>query len=226
MMELWPVVGAAFAMGFLGSAHCLGMCSGISGLFAVGATVTSFKTQVPMAIAYNSGRVLSYAFLGVVVATAGGAAVTAIPGLVAPTRLVSGALIVIVGLQVAFGWRFLAPVEKVGAVIWKRIAPHAKGLIPADSFAKAAGLGLVWGWLPCGLVYGALLLAATTASPASGGLLMIAFGLGTMPAMIMTGLSASKLSAFMSRNRFGAGLLIMLLGVATLAMPAMGMLGE
>jgi sulfite exporter TauE/SafE len=213
-------------MGFLGSAHCLGMCSGISGLFAVGATVTSFKTRLPLAIAYNSGRVLSYAFLGVLVATVGGAVVAGIPNMVGPVRVASGALIIIVGLQVAFGWRFLAPVEKIGALIWKRIAPHAKGLIPADSFAKAAGLGLVWGWLPCGLVYGALLLAATTTSPVNGGLVMTAFGLGTMPAMILTGLSASQLSAFMSRNRLGAGMLIILMGIATLAIPAMRMLGE
>jgi len=224
--ELLPVLAAAFGAGLLGSAHCLGMCAGISGLFAAGATVASIKTQLPLAIAYNVGRVLSYAFLGVAVAALGGAAVGAIPSLTGPVRLASGLLIVIIGLQVAFNWRLLTPLEKVGAVIWNRLAPHAKGLIPATSIASAAGLGLIWGWLPCGLVYGALLLAATTADPARGSLVMIAFGLGTMPAMIATGLSAAKLSAFMSRNHLGAGLLIVVLGVATLAMPLSNMLAE
>jgi len=226
MSEFLPVLAAAFGAGLLGSAHCLGMCGGISGLFAVGATVASFRTQIPLAIAYNVGRVLSYAFLGVTVAALGGAAVGAIPSLAGPVRLASGLLIMIVGLQVAFNWRLLAPVEKVGAVIWNRLVPHAKGLIPATSIASAAGLGLIWGWLPCGLVYGALLLAATTADPVGGGLVMIAFGLGTMPAMIATGLSTARVSAFVSRNRLAAGLLIVVLGLATIAMPVASMLSE
>jgi sulfite exporter TauE/SafE len=226
MSELLPMLAAAFGTGFLGSAHCLGMCSGISGLFAAGATVASIKTQVPLAIAYNVGRVLSYAFLGVTVAAVGGAAVGAMPGLAGPVRLASGLLIIVVGLQVAFNWRLLAPIERVGAVIWNRLAPHAKGLIPATTVLSAAGLGLIWGWLPCGLVYGALLLAATTADPVGGGLVMIAFGLGTMPAMVLSGLSAARVAAFTGRNRVAAGLLIAVLGVVTMALPLMGILAE
>jgi len=226
MSELWPLLAAAFGAGLLGSAHCLGMCSGISGLFAVGATVASIKTHVPLAIAYNVGRVLSYAFLGIVVAAVGGATVGIIPSLAGPVRLASGLLIIVIGLQVAFNWRLLAPIERVGAVFWNRLAPQAKGLIPATSIASAIGLGLIWGWLPCGLVYGALLLAATTADPVGGGLVMTAFGLGTMPAMILSWLSAARVSAFIGRNRVAAGLLIAVLGLATIAMPLMGMLAE
>jgi sulfite exporter TauE/SafE len=226
MTELLPLLAAAFGAGLLGSAHCLGMCGGISGLFAAGAAVASIKPQLPLAIAYNVGRILSYAFLGVIVALIGSTAVSAIPDLAGPVRLAGGILIIVVGLQVAFGWRLLAPVEKIGAAIWNRLVPHTKALMPANSVIKATGLGLIWGWLPCGLVYSALLLAATTADTISGGLVMVAFGLGTMPAMLATGLSASKLGAFMSRNRLGAGLLIVLLGIATLAMPLTSMLGN
>ncbi|MDH3490594.1 MAG: sulfite exporter TauE/SafE family protein [Gammaproteobacteria bacterium] len=221
MNEALPLLAAAFVTGLLGSAHCFGMCAGISGLFAVNASVASLTSQIPMAIAYNAGRVLSYAFLGIVVAMLGQTVVKAIPDIAAPVRLASGLLIVIVGLQVAFNWRFLAPVEKAGAKIWQRIAPAAKGLLPVTSIPKALGLGLLWGWLPCGLVYSVLLLAATTANAVNGGLVMLAFGLGTSPAMIMTGLSASKLAQFMSRKQLGAGLLIILLGLLTLAMPVM-----
>lgn len=225
MTDLLTILAAAFAAGLLGSAHCLGMCGGISGLFAAGSQVASLRTQLPLAIAYNLGRVLSYTFLGAVVAMIGSATVSAIPSLAGPVRLASGALIILVGLQVAFGWRLLTAVEKVGAKLWNRLVPRAKSLIPVTSVSKAVGLGLIWGWLPCGLVYSALLLAATTAEPASGGMVMIAFGLGTMPAMVLTGLSASKLSTFMSRNRLGAGLLIILLGIATLAMPVIALSG-
>lgn len=221
MNEALPLLAAAFVTGLLGSAHCFGMCGGLSGLFAVNANVASLRAQLPLAFAYNAGRILSYTFLGFVVATLGQAIVGAIPNIAAPVRFASGLLIVIVGLQVAFGWRFLAPVEKAGATIWNRIAPAAKGLLPVTSVPKALGLGLLWGWLPCGLVYSVLLLAATTANGIHGGLVMIAFGIGTLPAMIMTGLSASKLSQFMSRKRLGAGLLIVLIGLLTVAMPVM-----
>ena len=225
MNELWPVLTAAFITGFLGSAHCFGMCGGISGLFAVNASIASLRSQFPKAIAYNIGRILSYAFLGVVVAVLGRTAVDSIPDLMAPVRLASGLLIVLIGLQLAFGWRILALLETAGARIWKRIAPAAKGLVPVETTTQALGLGLIWGWLPCGLVYSVLLLAATTAEPAGGGLVMIAFGLGTMPAMVATGVSASKLAQFMSGKRMGAGLLIVLLGLATIAMPVMKLTG-
>ena len=221
MSELWPVVSAACITGLLGSAHCFGMCGGISGLFAVNVSVQSLKQQFPKALAYNTGRVVTYAILGVLVAMLGKGAVGSIPELAAPVRLASGLLIILVGLQVAFNWRILSVVENAGARLWRRVAPAAKGLVPVETMLQSLGLGLIWGLLPCGLVYSILLLAATTAEPSNGALVMIAFGLGTMPAMIATGVSASKLAQFMSRKRVGAGLLIVALGIATIAMPAM-----
>ena len=221
MTELWPLLSAAFITGVLGSAHCFGMCGGISGLFAVNTSVASLKTQISKAIAYNAGRILTYAILGLVVAVLGKAMVASMPKLAAPVRLASGLLIILVGLQLAFGWRILSPVENAGARLWKKVAPAARGLVPVETLAQALGLGLIWGWLPCGLVYSVLLLAATSAEPASGGLVMIAFGLGTMPAMVATGVSASKLAQFMAGKRLGAGVLIVLIGIATIAMPLM-----
>lgn len=221
MTELIPVLATAFVTGLLGSAHCFGMCAGISGLFAINASVASLKTQVPKAFAYNIGRVLSYAILGVVVGVLGKTIVSSIPDIAAPVRFASGVLIILVGLQLAFGWRILSPLETAGSKIWKRIAPAARGLVPVETTTQALGLGLIWGWLPCGLVYSVLLLAATTTDAAGGGLVMIAFGLGTMPAMIATGVSASKIAQFMSGKRLGAGLLIIVLGLATIAMPVM-----
>ncbi len=226
MTDAWPLVAAAFVTGLLGSAHCLGMCAGISGLFAVNANAQSLQRQFPKALVYNLGRVLSYAILGVIVALVGKTAVGAIPDLAAPVRLVSGLLIILVGLQLAFGWRILAPLETAGAKIWQRIAPAARGLVPVRTMPQALGLGLIWGWLPCGLVYSVLLIAVTTAEPLAGGTVMIAFGLGTMPAMVATGVSASKLAGFMSGKRLGAGLLIVVLGIATIAMPVMKLTGS
>ena len=225
MNELIPILAAAVVAGFLGSAHCVGMCGGISGLFAVNASVASLRSQLPKAVAYNLGRILSYAILGALVALLGKTTVGLIPKITAPVRLASGILIILVGLQLAFGWRILAPLESAGAKLWRRIAPAAKGLVPVESTAQALGLGIIWGWLPCGLVYSVLLLAATTTETVSGAMVMVAFGLGTMPAMLATGMSASKLARFMSGKRVGAGLLIIMIGLATIAMPVMKLAG-
>jgi sulfite exporter TauE/SafE len=222
MTELLPVLSTAFLTGLLGSAHCLGMCGGISGLFAVSANVTSLRTQVPKAFAYNIGRVLSYALLGSLVAVLGKTIVSLLPVLAGPVRLASGLIIIVIGLQIMFDRHFLAPIEQLGARLWKHLTPMTQKLIPTDSIGKAAGLGLIWGWLPCGLVYSALLIAAATAKPLYGGSVMLAFGLGTMPAMILTGLGASRMSSLVRRNKLGIGFLIVMLGIATLAMPVLG----
>jgi len=221
MSEILPLLSAALLAGLLGSAHCLGMCAGISGLFAVNAEIASLRAQLPFALAYNLGRVCSYAFLGIVVATFGSVIVKTSPGVAGAVRLLSGAIIILVGLKVAFDIRILNIVERMGTTLWSRIAPAAKRLVPVTSLPRALGLGLVWGWLPCGLVYSVLLIAATSAQPVQGAFVMGIFGLGTLPAMLLTGLGAAKTSAFMRQRgtRLGMGLLIVALGVLTIAMP-------
>ncbi len=224
MTELLPALTAALLAGLLGSAHCLGMCAGISGLFAVNSSVVTMRSQLPMALTYNLGRVLSYALLGVIVGVFGSVIVKASPTIASSVRILSGVVIILVGLKVAFDLRALNPIERMGATLWARIAPVAQQLVPVTSLPRALGLGLVWGWLPCGLVYSVLLIAASSAAPIDGAMIMFAFGFGTMPAMVMTGLGAAQLSQLMRRRRtrIGLGLLIVLLGALTIAMPLIG----
>jgi sulfite exporter TauE/SafE len=227
MTELAPALVAALFAGLLGSAHCLGMCAGISGMVAVNSGVKALATQLPLAFAYNIGRVLSYSILGALVAYAGSAFVAAIPVVAGPFRLISGVIIVLIGVQLAFRWRLLEFVERGGLLLWSGIAPLAKRLLPATTTPRAFGLGILWGWLPCGLVYSALLIAAASANSLDGAVIMAAFGIGTMPAMIMTGIGALRLSQLFGQAgaRRAAGFLIVALGLLTLAMPAQHWLG-
>ncbi len=204
------------------------MCAGISGLYAVNAGARTTASQVPMALAYNLGRLLSYAVLGSVVGLFGGTLVEAIPRLAGPVRLLGGTVIVLIGLQIAFNWRILQPLESTGAIVWQKVSPAAKGLLPVTTAPRALGLGLLWGLLPCGLVYSMLLLAATGANAAGGALTMLAFGIGTTPAMVLTGIGALQLSRLMSRRntRLGAGILIIIVGALTLAMPLSRIAGD
>ncbi len=226
MTEAVPALVAAFVTGLLGSAHCLGMCAGLSGLFAVQAEVASLRTRLPLALTYNGGRILGYALLGLAVGTLGSGAVAAIPALATPVRVAGGLVIILIGLRIAFAWRLLEPLERMGAVLWARFAPLARRLLPVTSLPRALALGLLWGWLPCGLVYSVLLLAATTAAPATGAVLMAVFGLGTLPAMLATGLGAARLGDLLRRRytRLGLGVSLVILGVATLALPGLGLL--
>ncbi|MDH3611667.1 MAG: sulfite exporter TauE/SafE family protein [Gammaproteobacteria bacterium] len=221
MTELLPSLSAALLAGLLGSAHCLGMCAGISGLFAVNSGVATLRNELPFALTYNLGRVMSYAVLGIIVGSFGSVVIKASPAIAASVRILSGVIIILVGLKVAFDLRLLNPIERMGSTLWSRIAPAAQRLVPVTSMPRALGLGLVWGWLPCGLVYSVLLIAATSAAPVDGAAIMIAFGIGTMPAMVMTGLGAAQMSQLMRRRgtRVGLGLLIVVLGALTIALP-------
>ncbi|MEO1203337.1 MAG: sulfite exporter TauE/SafE family protein [Pseudomonadota bacterium] len=224
MIDLTPLA-AALVAGFLGSAHCLGMCSGISGMIAVKAGQRALSASLVLAIAYNFGRLLSYAGLGAIVAALGDAMVAAIPAIAGPVRLLGGALIVLVGLQIAFNLRLLAPLERAGLALWTRIAPAAGNLLPANTPPRALALGLLWGFIPCGLVYSLLLIAATSADPLQGAAIMFVFGLGTSPAMLATGLGALSLSRFAEHARPAAGLLVIAIGVLTIVFPLGSLLG-
>ena len=224
MIDVTPLA-AALVAGFLGSAHCLGMCSGISGMIAVKAGQRALSASLALAIAYNLGRLLSYAGLGAVVAAFGDAMVAAIPAIAGPVRLIGGALIILVGLQIAFNLRLLSPLEQAGLSLWTRIAPAAGKLLPANTLPRALGLGLLWGFIPCGLVYSVLLIAAASAEPLQGASIMFAFGLGTSPAMLATGLGALSLSRFAEKLRPAAGLLVIAIGILTIAFPLSGLMG-
>ena len=226
MTGLFPLLLTALLAGLLGSAHCLGMCSGISGLFAMHASMSGLRAELPLALTYNLGRLLSYVVLGAVVGTIGAQFVDVIPVLAGPVRLVAGLLIVLIGLQIAFDLRLLAFIERAGGTIWEKVAPLSRRLLPVTNLPRAMGLGLMWGLLPCGLVYSMLLIAATGADGMAGAFTMLAFGIGTTPAMLLTGLGAARLSAQMQRRntRIGAGLLIVLVGILTLALPVVSSL--
>ena len=228
MTDLAAALLAALLTGLLGSAHCLGMCGGISGLFAMHSSARGLRTQLPLALTYNLGRLASYMVLGYAVAAVGSRFVDVIPKLAGPVRLIAGAVIILIGLQIAFDLRLLAFLERMGGAVWERVAPFSRRLLPVTNVPRALGLGLLWGLLPCGLVYSVLLVAASSGAAANGAMIMIAFGVGTTPAMLLTGLGAARLSQLMQqkRTRLGAGLLIVALGIVTLAMPVLKVFGS
>ncbi len=212
---------AALAAGLVGSTHCLGMCGGIAG--ALGASARSISDSGRGAFLYtvlfNLGRISSYALIGAIAGTLGSGIISAadLPVLSAAARGLTGLLIVLIGLQIAFGWSLLRFIEESGARFWTRLAPLARRILPVRTPVQAIMLGMLWGWLPCGLVYSILLMALLAADPARSALLMAVFGLGTLPAMTLTGLAGTRLKLSMSRRpvRLMAGLILVVLGLWT-----------
>lgn len=205
---------AMLAIGLAGAGHCVGMCGGI-------ATGLGFASApgggAPLVLGYNLGRVLSYAIAGVLVASLGywGRELLALgPAL----RVLAGVILLLMGCQLAGWWNPLALLERAGARLWRRIQPLGRYLLPVTGPGQALLVGMLWGWLPCGLVYSALAYAATAPTPWQGGLMMAAFGLGTAPAMVAGGLFSARARCLLQgrRLRLAMGLAMIAFGLWTL----------
>lgn len=217
---------SAFLLGLFSTIHCVGMCGGIIGALSLSlpADIRSNKARMLMFITtYNTGRILSYSFAGLV-AGAIGTGVLASAGFDqghAVLRVIGVAMMVAIGLYLA-GWLpQLAIVEKIGVPVWKKLEPVGRKLLPVASLPKALAYGVIWGWLPCGLVYFVLLWALTAGNAMQGAFTMLAFGIGTMPTLLTTGFMTSWLTRFArsSRARQVVGLLIIAMAVGSLYLP-------
>lgn len=178
----WTVLMSALVLGFAGSVHCVAMCGGIAGALQQAMPERGPLEAGLSSLLYSLGRITSYAVAG---AMAGGIGTVFAPAASALGRVhvLVGFVIVAIGLQIAFGGRLFAPLERAGLAIWRRAAPLARRIGRPERAWQVFALGLVWGWLPCGLVYSALVLAAASGRPALGALAMASFGLGTLPAV-------------------------------------------
>ncbi len=217
---------AAFIAGLLGGIHCVGMCGGIVGALTFGidsanqSAPHSKKQLYPYLLAYNSGRLLSYTFAGLLV---GGISMLAtnlpvLHNIQFALQIFAAFFMIALGLYIGGWWVGLRKIEKAGGVIWKRIEPFSRKLIPVKTPFQALILGSLWGWLPCGLVYSILFWSISTGSAIEGGLLMLSFGLGTLPMLLAMGFFAAGLTSFIRKNwvRYMAGGIIISFGIFSL----------
>ena len=213
----------ALTVGFFSTLHCLGMCGGIIGALSFSlpqAVRQSRWKSLPYLLAYNTGRIVSYAAGGALIGYLGMTVFTTISPRYGHLVLqwLAAVFMLAIGLYLA-GWfpRF-ATVENLGKPLWQKLEPVGRRLLPVSSPAQALLFGLVWGWLPCGLVYAALVYAAASGGAVNGAAFMVFFGLGTLPAVLSAGILAhwvARLSR-MPQVKRGAGIFIMILAVFTL----------
>ncbi len=217
---------SAFLVGLLGSTHCIGMCGGIVGALTMGlpAQIRLNRAKLfPYLLAYNSGRIASYALAGLIVGALGAHAAGWFSLDTARFwgRTISGVFMIALGLYLAGWWLGLTWLERAGAKGWRRIEPLGRKLLPVRSPGQALGVGLVWGWLPCGMVYSILAWSLAAGSAANGAALMFAFGLGTLPMLLAIGGAAEWLNELARKKwvRQAAGVLVILFGLYTLFAP-------
>ncbi len=217
---------SAFLLGLFTTLHCVGMCGGIIGALSLGlpAEVRDNKLKLLFFVGtYNIGRISSYALAGLLAGTIGGSAFTSV-GLNQGHHIlqyIGVSMMVAVGLYLA-GWLpQLATVEKIGVPLWKRLEPFGRRLLPVSSPFKALAYGMIWGWLPCGMVYFVLIWALSTGSAIQGASIMLVFGLGTLPTLLAAGFMTSWIKNFASnpRARDVAGLLIIAMAIGSLFIP-------
>jgi len=213
-------ITAALLAGFFGSTHCIGMCGAIVVLFEGPETAAARRQVWLRRIAYNVGRGCFYALLGGI-AGLGGLVLTKSVGLSSSLlvlRLLAAIFVIAIGLNLIFDWRLTRFLENAGSGLWKKMSVYAKHVLPASTITKALAAGFLWGALPCGLVYSAVAIAATSGNVAAGTAIMFAFWLGTLPVLLAIGASAQRLQHWKSQRtlRRVAGIIVVLVGLAAL----------
>jgi hypothetical protein len=204
-------------MGFAGSGHCGAMCGGI----ASSTVAARAGSRTLLSLSLNAGRLISYATAGAVVGGLGSilGEVSVLRDDAVTLRGLLGVALVALGLALAVGARSFALLDRVGAPLWRILRPYAQRLSGPSTPLRALAFGALWGFLPCGLVYAALGVAAASGSSLRGALTMLAFGAGTLPALVLLGSLASGFRSLAARTpvRLALGLLVAFTGVVNIA---------
>jgi sulfite exporter TauE/SafE len=223
LIDIWTPYLSAFLVGLLGGVHCVGMCGGIVGTLTLGLPDTQRRRisgMMPYQLAYNLGRVISYVVAGGIMGGVGLLLVQFMPLYVAQHLLLAlaGIFMILLGFYLAGWWMVLNRVEHLGSRLWQRIEPLSRKLLPVRSPRQALLVGIIWGWIPCGLVYSMLITAVSAGSVWKGSALMLAFALGTLPNLLAMGIlagAAARLARSDTARRI-AGISVILFGLYTL----------
>ena len=206
----------AFNLGLFSTLHCLGMCGGILSAMMFLNKGENNSGKLTYSIAYNIGRISSYSLAGLIVAFVSQEITTSFFS--ANSHFILQTITAIFLVGIALNMLGILPfnsyIEKMGSQVWKNLQPLGKHLIPVKSIPHALMFGMIWGWLPCGMVYAALILAMSTTDSLGGFLVMLSFGLGTLPGMVSAGYFSSTLIELKSNNRLRVITALMLILIA------------
>jgi len=219
----WIAIGAAMLSGLLGGVHCVAMCGGVAAGVAVGAQPRDKREALRAAMLSNLGRVLGYTLAGLLVGGFGAGLIQLfrLDSLLFGMRMAVGLMLILIALRLMFPGRGGNLLGKPGIALWQKIAPLQRHLLPANTPIRQLALGMLWGWLPCGLSLSLLTAAWLTANAMQAGLMMAAFGLGTLPLMLPLTYSGARAARWLNQGqtRRWAATVVLFAGILTLAAP-------
>jgi uncharacterized protein len=216
----------ALMAGLLGGTHCIGMCGGIvSALsFALPPSQRRPLRIASLMLSYNLGRIGSYMLAGLLAGALGQLLISQLAELRLLLSWLAVIMLLLMASYVGQWWSGLTRVEAVGKHLWRWLEPISRRLMPVHHAGQALLIGAIWGWLPCGLVYSMLLLALSSGSSLHGGLLLLAFGLGTLPTLLVTGALARQLGGLLRQRLLRQASALLLVGFAGwMALPLLGL---
>lgn len=213
---LSAVLISAFLMGLIGSTHCIGMCGGIISTLSTNFSGDPQRQSFAIQLFYNIGRISSYSFIGLIIGLFSSNLMEMLPNPHSFSMKVAGVFFILLGLYISQLINSFKYFEAAGQKLWVKIEPFGRKYLPAQSPFDAWKLGLVWGWLPCGLVYSALALAITQLNPLHSVLVMVVFGLGTLPTLLLIGHFAQNVKSILQNRqlRLVLGLLLIAYGIS------------
>ncbi len=189
---------AVFLTGLLGGAHCVGMCGGIVAAISL---QPGGNQPFVFHLAYSIGRIASYAAAGALAGLVGSAAF--LSDTLYPVQqglyLLAQIVLILLGLYLAGLNQSVLWLERAGGALWRRVQPLLARVMPIRTLAQALAAGALWGWLPCGLVYSVLVSALASGGAGRGATLLLLFGLGTLPNLLLMGWAANSLREWVRR---------------------------
>jgi sulfite exporter TauE/SafE len=210
---------SALLMGLIGSTHCVGMCGGIISTLSTNFSGKNQQQSFAIQLFYNIGRITTYSLFGLLIGFFSSRLMEMLPDPHAFSMKIAGIFFIMLGLYISQLLNSFKYFEAVGQKLWIRIEPFGRKYLPAQNGWNAFKLGLVWGWLPCGLVYSALALSMTQLNPIHSALTMMVFGLGTLPTLLLIGHFAQNVRLILQNKkiRIGLGLILIIYGISQIA---------
>ena len=229
MLETSPFLTAsipyltAFLAGLFGGVHCIGMCGGMTGamVYGIPAEKREGSHLWPFLLSYNLGRITTYTLLGILLGLIGAQSIELVEQYNGWMwmRIVAGSLMIVMGLYLAGWWMGLTRIEQLGGtLIWQRVQPYTKKVFPVETPGRALVFGLVWGLLPCGLIYTMLIWSLAAGGWMQGGAFLLSFGLGTLPTLLTAGWVAGSAGQIKLQKHWRslAGLVVIVFGLWTI----------
>jgi len=212
----------AFLAGLLGGLHCFAMCGGwISAVAGPVATVPLQPSRLLRAgqAAAHAGRLTTYVLLGAAFGAAGGEAfAVAVAPLQRAMYVAANAMLLLLAFSLVARGAAFGGLERAGLAVFRRLLPAVTRLAPRAGMASRYALGIVWGFTPCMLVYGVLPVALLAGSAINGALVMLAFGLGTLPNLVAAGWTLARSQRWFADARYRYAAAAVIAGFAVLGL--------